>query len=114
MSSEESPFDDVRCPMPVIRELWDEERGVWRTELGICGEPLYVSYTTDAAIQRAGEQVVCGTTWEVICVAQHVLLRPDYQGDDNFDRIPFERRFLDEVLARFDSQRPSVDKEEEK
>lgn len=105
----ETDSDEVRCPLPVVRYEWDADGGGGFPKLEVCGEQLYVSYERDDAILRVGEQETCGTSWKVACLAQHVLLIADYEGSDNFALIPFDRYFLDKVLARFDAQRLSGD-----
>lgn len=102
MSASSSDWDELRCPLPVVRLTWDEDGSdESHTHLAVCGEPLYVSYARDEVVQRVGEQDTCGTSWKVGCLNDHVLLRPDYQADDNFGSIPFDRTLLDQVLAQF-------------
>lgn len=78
----------LHCTLPVIRQRYVEETDDFATFVAPCGERLELVKTESGSLDVngpwAGDDV-----WKVECHLGHVLLVPDYEGNDCAG-IPFD------------------------
>lgn len=93
-------YDELVCPLPVLRFIWPDEPDGERGEIAVhhCGEQLFVNHIESRYLLAGGECDGCGPTWEVTCGNGHTLLLPDYEGNDNFAEVPFDAALVQEAL----------------
>lgn len=121
---------DVKCPLPVVRVVLDDDGEVDRQTFAIqpCGESVFVAdETCEYVVMSAPGHVVRSfgcRGWRVECQMGHVLLVPDHEGneyavlnepDDNTihmglriltERLWPELESLDSLFARLEEVLP--------
>lgn len=79
----------LRCTLPVIRQTYSEDIDDYITSVAPCGEQMELVKTESGTLDVDGPWACDGDVWKVECHLGHVLLMPDYEGND-CTGIPFD------------------------
>lgn len=78
----------LHCTLPVVRQQYSDEDDTYGLAVEPCGERLELVKTEGATLDVDGPWKCDGDVWKVECHLGHVLLMPDYDGNDCIG-IPF-------------------------
>lgn len=101
MSTEETDWRYVLCPLPVLRKEYQEAADDYLVSPFPCGADLFVEVESSEVLLAHGPSLDggdCGPYWKVSCQNGHVLVVADHGGDDNFRHIALDWSLVREQL----------------